>query len=146
MKQTNGWSQTKKQSFPLKTLLIYGSNIFLSATWATVEMTASLTQYKFWSFDSNLEVCHQKLCNKVVSLRLAEYPDHLFPFLTPFGNASKMLLRQLTHFILVLISYRNQSLDMLCKSNDWFRYERQKLAETGYEASNMFQIHVKKTL
>ena len=30
---------------------------------------------------------------------------------------------QLTHYVSVLPSYRNQSIDLLCKSIDWFLYE-----------------------
>ena len=29
----------------------------------------------------------------------------------------------LTHYVPVLPSYRNQSIDLLCKSIDWFLYE-----------------------
>ena len=41
---------------------------------------------------------------------------------TPFITLSSSLPIYLTHKVPVLPSYRNQSLDLLCKSIDWFRY------------------------
>ena len=35
----------------------------------------------------------------------------------------KIFVIYLTHLVPVLLSYRNQSTDLLCKSNDWFLHE-----------------------
>ena len=35
----------------------------------------------------------------------------------------KLVRTFLNHLVLVLLSYRNQSIDLLCKSVDWFLYE-----------------------
>ena len=40
-----------------------------------------------------------------------------------FKSNDVFSLIRLTHLVLVLPSYRNQSTDLLCKSVDWFLYE-----------------------
>ena len=51
----------------------------------------------------------------------SDIPQALYRLYLP--NHTYYLLTCLTHLVPVLLSYRNLSTDLLCKSNDWFLFE-----------------------